>query len=143
MQTGDATLTNLGRIARGALALPEIQVLDGATSIPDGTGAVNLGTTPVGTPIDKTFTVSNTGTADLTLTEPISVPSGFSVASSFASPTVAAGNSTTFTVRLDAVAVGTYTGTLQFANNDADENPFNFTISGSTDHNVYLPLVMK
>jgi hypothetical protein len=135
-QTGDTTLTDLGYIARGTLAVPEINVLDGATSIPEGTGAVNFGATPVGTPIDKTFTVSNTGTADLTLTKPISVPTGFSVASSFGSPILAAGDSTSFTVRLDAVAAGTYTGTLQFANNDSDADPFTFTISGSAHRNM-------
>jgi len=143
-QTGDGALTNLGRIARGALALPEIQVLDGTTHVPNGTGTVNFGATPVGTSIDKTFTVRNTGMADLTLIEPISVPTGFSVASSFASPTVAAGDSTTFAVRLDAVAVGTYTGTLQFANNDVDEDPFNFTVSGSaTTSGVFLPVILR
>jgi len=125
-------------------AVPEIQVLDGATSIADGTGAVNFGAIPVGTPIDKTFTVSNTGTVTLTLTEPISVPTGFSVANSFGDTTMTAGNSTTFSVRLDAVAVGTYTGTLQFANNDADEDPFNFTISGSaTTLGYFLPAILR
>jgi hypothetical protein len=134
-QTGDGALTNLGYIARydtTAAPEPEIQVLDGATDIPDGTGSINFGTTTVGMPINKTFTVKNTGTADLTLTEPIAVPAGFSVASSFGSTTLAPGNLTTFTVQLDAIAVGTYSGTLQFANNDGDENPFDFTINGDT-----------
>ena len=131
-QTGDGSLTNLGNIAHGTSAAPEpeIQVLDGTTDIPDGTGSINFGTTTVGMPINKTFTVKNTGTANLSLTEPIAVPTGFSVASSFGSTTLAPGNSTTFTVRLDAIAAGTYSGTLQFANNDADENPFDLTING-------------
>ena len=71
------------------------------------------------------------------------MPTGFSVASSFGSTTVAPGNSTTFAVRLDAVAAGSYAGTLQFANNDSDRDPFSFTISGSAYHDVYLPVVMK
>jgi hypothetical protein len=144
-QTGDGALTNLGRIAHGTSAAlePEIQVLDGATDIPDGTGSINFGTTTVGMPINKTFTVKNTGTANLTLTEPIAVPAGFSVVSSFGSTTLAPGNSTTFTVRLDAIAAGTYSGTLQFANNDADENPFDFTINGDAYYHVYLPLVIR
>jgi hypothetical protein len=123
-QTGDGALTNLGRIAHG-------------------TSAALFGTTTVGMPINKTFTVKNTGTANLTLTEPIAVPAGFSVASSFGSTTLAPGNSTTFTVRLDAIAAGTYSGTLQFANNDADENPFDFTINGDAYYHVYLPLVIR
>jgi N-acetylneuraminic acid mutarotase len=144
-QTGDGSLTNLGNIARGTSAAPrpEIQVLDGTTDIPDGTGSVNFGTTTVGMPINKTFTVKNTGTANLSLTEPIAVPAGFSVASSFGSTTLAPGNSTNFTVRFDAIAAGTHSGTVQFANNDADENPFDFTISGDAYHYVYLPLVIR
>ncbi|GAH32060.1 unnamed protein product, partial [marine sediment metagenome] len=77
-QTGDGSLTDLGNIARyDTTDEPEIQVLDGTTDIPVGTGSVDFGATSVGTPINKTFTISNTGTAaDLTLTEPISVPTG-------------------------------------------------------------------
>jgi hypothetical protein len=144
-QTGDGSLTNLGYIAHGtsAVAEPEIQVLDGASDIPDGTGSVNFGTTRVGMPINKVFTVSNIGTGNLTLTEPIAVPAGFSVANSFGNTTLAPSSSTTFAVRLDAVAAGTYNGTLQFANNDGDESPFNFTISGDAYRYVYLPLVIR
>jgi N-acetylneuraminic acid mutarotase len=144
-QTGDGSLTNLGNIVRGSSAAPEpeIQVLDGTTDIPDGTGSVNFGATTVGMPINKTFTVKNAGTASLSLTEPVAVPAGFSVASSFGSTTLAPGNSTNFTVRLDAIAVGTYSGTLQFANNDADENPFDFTINGDVYYSVCLPLVIR
>jgi hypothetical protein len=71
------------------------------------------------------------------------VPPGFSVANSFGSTTLAPGNSTTFTVRLDAIAAGTYGGTLQFANNDGDENPFNFAISGGAHYDMSLPLVIR
>jgi hypothetical protein len=144
-QSGDGTLTDLGCIVRGTSdgLQPEIQVLDGAVDIPDGTGNINFGATTVGTPIYKTFTVRNAGTADLALIEPIDVPAGFSVANSFGSTTLAPGSSTTFVVRLSAVAPGTYGGTLQFANNDSDENPFNFGLSGEVYHKVYLPLVIR
>ena len=40
---------------------------DGATGLADGTGSVAFGSTPVGTPLTRTFTVTNAGTADLTL----------------------------------------------------------------------------
>ncbi len=113
-----------------AATAPEIAVSDGGADVPDGTGAVSFGSTPVGAPVDKTFTVSNTGTADLTLVEPVSLPAGFSLPNSFGTTTVTPGNSTTFTVRLTAAAAGSPSGTLSFGNNDSDENPFDFTISG-------------
>jgi subtilisin family serine protease len=112
------------------VSAPEIQVLDGTTNIADGSGSVDFGSGPAGIPVTKTFTVKNTGTASLTLTEPISVPVGFTVASSFGATTLAAGASTTFSVRFDAAA-GTFAGAVSFANTDSDENPFNFSISAS------------
>jgi autotransporter-associated beta strand protein len=110
---------------------PDIDVLDSTIDIADGTGSDSFGTTTVGNPVNRTFTVKNTGTADLTLAAPISVPAGFTVTSSFGATTVAAGSSTSFAVRMDATAVGNYSGTLSFANNDANESPFDFTIAGT------------
>jgi 5'-nucleotidase len=119
---------------------PEIAVsLGGAIDIPDGTGTVDFGATTVGTPITKTFVIDNLGTVNLTLTEPISLPSGFSLVSSFGSTTIAPGGNTSFEVRMDATAVGTPSGTLSFANNDSNENPFDFTISGT----IGLPIFGK
>jgi Ca2+-binding RTX toxin-like protein len=46
---------------------------------------------------------------------------------------VGKGKSTTFTVRLDTASAGARSGTLGFSTNDADENPFNFTIKGQVD----------
>ena len=109
---------------------PEVAVLDGAAGIADDSGSVDFGTTAPGAAVVKTFTVSNTGNQDLTLTEPINVPAGFSLVSSFGSTTLAAGQSTTFQVQLDAVAESNSSGQLSFANNDADESPFNFTVNG-------------
>lgn len=120
-----------GQITNDDVAAPEIAVLDGATAVPDGTGDVNFGSTTVGTPVNKTFTVQNNGTGNLTLTPPINLPSGFSLVSSFGSTTVPPAGSTTFVVRLDAAAAGTFSGQLSFANNDSDENPYNFTIRGT------------
>ncbi len=110
---------------------PEIQVLDGATDVPDGTGNVSFGTTTPGTPVSKTFTVKNLGNQDLLLATPISVPAGYTLTSSFGATTLAPGGTTTFVVRLDAAAAGAYSGQVSFGNNDADENPFDFTVTGT------------
>ncbi|MFB2968826.1 DUF4347 domain-containing protein, partial [Aerosakkonema sp. BLCC-F183] len=111
--------------------IPEIQVWETATNIPDNTGSINYGTTPLGTAITKSFTVKNTGFNDLTLNTISLTGTGFSLASPFGSTTIAAGNSTTFAVKLDAANAGTFNGNISFGNNDADENPFNFDISGA------------
>lgn len=120
---------------------PEIQVTgignpsNPPTNIIDGDGSpffgngTDFGTTDVGTPISRTFTINNLGDAALTVGTP-TLPLGFSLGS-FPSPIVTAGSSTSFTVTLDALAAGTYSGEVSFVNNDGDENPFNFTITGN------------
>jgi len=110
----------------------EIAVSESGSDVADGSGVVNFGMTSLNTPVSKTFTVQNVGGADLTLSTPINVPSGFTVTSSFGSTTLATGQSTTFTVRYDAAAYGATSGQLSFGNNDGDENPFNFTLTGET-----------
>ncbi len=120
---------------------PEIQVFEGAAEISDGTGSSSFGSTTPNTPLTKVFTVKNIGTSDLTLSQPINVPNGYSVVSTFGSTTLAAGSMTTFSVRLDATSEGTYSGQLSFTNNDNDESPFNFNLSGTVATQPPAPVV--
>ncbi len=77
---------------------------------PSVTDDTDFGTTTVGTPVTHTFTIDNTGTADLSIAA-VSVAPGFTVTVSPSSPVVP-GNSTTFDVRCDAASVNTYTVTV-------------------------------
>jgi hypothetical protein len=110
---------------------PSPQVLDGTTIVPDGTGSVSMGSTFVGSALTKTFTIQDVGTQALTLSGPIVLPAGFSLASGFGSTTVPSGGSTSFTVRLDATTPGAYSGQVSFGTNDPSNNPFTFTLSGT------------
>ncbi|MEG5129114.1 choice-of-anchor D domain-containing protein, partial [Microcoleus sp. ARI1-B5] len=113
-----------------ATAAPEIQVLDGTTDIADGTtSAINFGSALIGGTLNKTFTVKNLGTAALNLSN-LTLSTGFSLVGNLPA-TVAASGSATLQVQVDTTTAGNKTGTLQFANNDSDENPFNFPISAS------------
>ncbi len=116
---------------------PEIQVLDGTTDLPDNTGTATIGTTLPDIGLTRTFTVANLGTQPLTLGT-ISVPSGFSVAADFGTSSVAPGASTTFQVKLQASTLGSYSGQVSFATNDADEDPFNFTVTGTVSDRAIL-----
>ncbi|WP_445634909.1 Right handed beta helix domain-containing protein [Nostoc sp. DSM 114161] len=109
---------------------PEIQVLNGTVDIADGTTtAINFGDAIVGNTLTKTFTIKNTGTAALNLSN-LKLPDGFSLVGTL--PTsVAANASTTITVGLNTTTPGTYGGTLILSNNDSNESPFDFAISGT------------
>lgn len=111
---------------------PEIEVFDNVNNIIDGTiSPINFGTTNVGTSLTKTFTIKNTGKAGLNLSN-LNLPSGFSVLGKLPE-NIAAGESADVKIQLDANAADTYAGTLKFDNNDGDENPFDFAITGTVD----------
>jgi Ca2+-binding RTX toxin-like protein len=140
-ETGTFTISNpssgivLGTTKTGEVAitdndvtpLPEIQVLDGTNDIVDGsTSAINFGTAISGAILTKTFTVKNLGTAALNLSNP-TLPTGFSLVGNLPA-TVAPGASANLPVQVDTATAGNKSGTLQFVNNDSDENPFDFPI---------------
>ncbi|MDZ8107148.1 MAG: choice-of-anchor D domain-containing protein [Nostoc sp. DedQUE12a] len=109
---------------------PEIQVLNDTVDIADGTTtAINFGDAIAGNTLTKTFTIKNTGTAALNLTN-LKLPDGFSLVGTL--PTsVAANASTTITIGLNTTTPGTYGGTLILSNNDSNESAFDFAISGT------------
>ncbi|MFT3794761.1 choice-of-anchor D domain-containing protein [Flavobacterium sp.] len=87
---------------------------------------INTGT------LDRTFTITNSGTVTLTigtLTLTGANATDFSIIT--APPaTLAAGASTTFVIRFDPSAVGLRVATVNIVNNDPNENPYTFAISG-------------
>jgi uncharacterized repeat protein (TIGR01451 family) len=113
---------------------PEINILGNGVTINDGdnTPAIadhtDFGTTNVGIPLSRTFTIQNLGVLNLTVTNPITVPAGFTVLTPPTSPIAPAGN-TTFTIVCDATIASTYGGTVVIANNDGNENPYEFDIT--------------
>ena len=127
-------LTAETAMAATTATLPVIAVEQPAGSgLTSGTSVVNFGSTSVGTAVPLTFTIRNTGTADLT---GISVridgtnSAEFTQTSSPAS-SVSASGTTTFTVGFNPAAGGTRTATLHIASNDTTHNPFNVTLKGT------------
>jgi hypothetical protein len=118
---------------------PEINVQGNAVSIVDGDVSpatadnTDLGSTYIGSANNVTYTIQNTGNLPLTIgtiTFSGANPTDFTVIG-LPSATVAAGSSTTFTVRFFPSSSGIKTATLSFANNDNNENPYNFSIRGT------------
>lgn len=113
-----------------ASSAPEANVKQGTNDIADNSGTYSFGTNNIGTPSTQTFTIENTGTVALTLGTVTSSNTEFTVTQPLSS-SVAAGGTTTFTVTHDPTANGSASATISFSNNDADENPYNFTVSGT------------
>ncbi len=128
-------------------ATPDIALFDGATSagtpITDGqAGAIDFGSTTQGTPVDRTFTIRNEGTAPISLTLPLTVSGDFSIFTQPSSSTVNVNQELTFVVRLAATSVGSPAGTVTVTSDDPDaEGTFTFPVSGTVTSGIPAGLV--
>ena len=112
---------------------PEINLKQGETGIANG-GNFDVGGSTMGTNLDIVFTIENEGDDDLIIMTPLTLSgpdaARFSMLNQPGSP-VSPSDSMTFTVRFSPVALGAKTAVLSIANNDSDENPYEFTIQGT------------
>jgi hypothetical protein len=95
----------------------------------------NFGQIDTGTDSSRTFRIRNIGTATLSLsnTPPVQIsgPPDFTITAQPLS-SVAAGNSTTFTVRFLPLALGNRNATITIINNDSSEGTFTIPLVGSS-----------
>jgi len=122
---------------------PEMDLLGNSVSIADGDATpstsdhTDFGSADISSgSVDRVFTIANLGNVNLNLTgSPRVQISGanaadFSVTVQPSSPVAASGN-TTFTVHFNPSAVGLRSATISIANDDANENPYDFAIQGT------------
>lgn len=122
-------------IAVTGTGLPPISVKQGINSLTDGSATpVNLGTTVVGTAVGKTFTITNGGTAVLTLGAMIldgADMADFAVGA-LGSNSLNSGESTTFTVTFTPSVATEETAAIRIVNSaDGDVNPFDIALTGT------------
>ncbi|WP_269580828.1 choice-of-anchor D domain-containing protein [Roseibium sp. Sym1] len=120
-----------------ATGTPEISVSEtgqGQGAVADG-GTLAQGSQAAGSALTLTFTVTNSGTDDLTIATATSSSLTNVTVNSIGAPsstTVApSGGTETFTVQYTPTAAGAFSFNLSFVNDDSDENPYNFTVSGT------------
>lgn len=133
--------------------LVEMNVTGNGQSIPDnsiypmGTNHTAFGVATVGvTTVVRTFTIENTGSTLLSLTgAPLVSVTGphasmFTVTAQPSSNSIAGSSSLTFTITFNPTAPGAKNATVVIDNNDTDENPYNFNISGTAKgaNNIYV-----
>ncbi|EKV03537.1 hypothetical protein Lepto7375DRAFT_5842 [Leptolyngbya sp. PCC 7375] len=140
-KTDPTTGTTFGAVNPSTTLPPEINVQGNSTNIVDGdttpaiTDHTDFGTVDtVAGAHTNTFTIQNTGTADLNVTG-ITVSgvdaTDFTI-QNFTAGTVTAGGTLNFDVVFTPSADGLRTATIEIANNDADEGTFDFTIQGTS-----------
>lgn len=120
----------------------EIEVSGSGTPIADGDPTpdtadhTDFGTVINGAGFSRTFTISNSGSADLHLTgTPLVSISGANagdfLVTAQPSSTIASGSPTVFTIKFTPGAAGMRSATVSIDSDDCDENPFNFSIQGN------------
>lgn len=112
-------------------------IVSGST-VPSLTNHTDFGSVAVASgTITRTFTIQNTGGADLVLDgSPALVAISGAHASDFTvsimpSTPIAASGSTTFQITFDPLALGLRTAVVSIDNNDSDEDPYTFAIQGT------------
>jgi hypothetical protein len=126
---------------------PEMDVDQAGSPIADG-GTDTVGNQQMATPFNRTYTIQNTGTAALNLFgSPAVTLAGQTncTASVTTQPTtpVAAGGSTTLTVSCTPTAVGAFSFTVTIPNDDGNESPYDWTVSGTGTAPPFIPVAVS
>lgn len=122
---------------------PEIEIQYVGVTISDG-GTHAYGEVEINSITGHQFTVWNLGEADLTLSgSPIITIAGdnadqFSVIQQPTSP-VTGSSYTLFAIGFAPTSIGAKTAAISIANSDADENPYDITLTGTA---IYIPKVI-
>lgn len=117
---------------------PEIGVFQNGNAISDNSGSYNFGSRDLNSTNPVTFTIENTGDRQLRLSSNPRVTltgSGYALVSD-APAFIPPGGSATFTISFNPQTCGTLNGSISIANDDANENPYNFNLTGVGLDNV-------
>jgi len=115
---------------------PEINIKGNSVSIVDGatpastSNDTDFGTVATSTNVFKTYTIQNTGSADLTVSAiALTTGTNYTIGGISLPATIIAGTETTFTVTFNSASAGTFNDVVNITSNDTDETTYNFDIT--------------
>ncbi len=115
------------------LPAPEMHITWGGTPINDGS-THNFGSSSLNSISTSFWQIRNYGTADLTLTTPVTITGAdadqFNILTQPVSPVAASGN-TSFSVQFIPTSMGAKTANISIVNNDCGENPYDIILTGT------------
>jgi hypothetical protein len=133
----DINLSGTGTIPLISVKGNNTTIVNG-DSTPDAADHTDFGDTPVtGGSVTRTFTISNTGTAQLLLTGTapdyvtLTGSADFTVTAQPTTPVAATSGTTTFQVTFDPSASGTVSALVSIDNDDDSADPYTFTIEAT------------
>lgn len=117
----------------GAVEAP-LMIVSGSDGVISNGGTESIPGTQQAVGTQLTYTIQNLGSANLTMTTPVTTTVGsncsITVNTQPSSP-VAPSGSTNLVLTVTPSSAGAWSATVSIANNDADKNPYTWTISGS------------
>ncbi|MEY2466003.1 MAG: mucin9, partial [Verrucomicrobiota bacterium] len=125
-----ATVNNLSDMF---LTQPTIGVLQSGVILTNGASAASFGTVNVGVSVTNTFTVTNSGSATLIVSNMVVTGANagdFTVSGITLPASVIVDGSVTFKIIFSPTGGCTRTATLQITNNDTNRNPFTLALAG-------------
>jgi hypothetical protein len=137
--TYSGTVTVASNAANSQLAIP----LSGTgTQVPAGQiapnpSALNFGTISAGNSAAQAVTLTNTGNADVSITQLSASGSAFAVSGITVPYTLASGASVTLQVSYAPPLAGSYSGTVAITSN-ASNSPLSISLAGTATHSVGL-----
>lgn len=113
------------------VAAPEIAVTQAGVNMEDDVSTVNFGNVNIGITATRTFTIRNSGLANLTgLSVSLSGGSAWS-STQLTVSSLASSQSTSFTVSFEPVSASSSSASLTIYSNDANESSFTISLSGA------------
>ncbi|MCD4657552.1 MAG: choice-of-anchor D domain-containing protein, partial [Planctomycetes bacterium] len=124
---------------------PEMVVKQDTTEIPSGTGIFDFGRVEVNKTSTTIFTIENNGNTDLKLTgAPMISISGTNaedfIVSAHPSTPISPDCKTTFSIKFMPKDSREYSAIVSISNNDADANPYTFTLTG---HGIIIDINVR
>lgn len=143
-QTGSAVTTGS---SCPVITIPEINLVGNAASITDGAtlsvlaNHTDFGAICINTVMVRTYTIQNSGTANLTvsgITMSGANAAMFTVGALSPASPIAPGGTAVFSVTFTPTSAGTKSAAVNIANNDCNEAPYDFVLTGTCNA---LPVV--
>ncbi|MDP5082261.1 MAG: choice-of-anchor D domain-containing protein [Winogradskyella sp.] len=131
-------------IIKGYPPAPSIKVFSNAIEIPFGDtnpfviNNTDYGSADLGTTISRKFTIINSGTSQLNISDIIlSNASDFSIVGTPHSNAIPELESTTFNIRYNSISSGVSNTTVSIYTNDVNKNPFHFVIKAEATSSFF------
>jgi hypothetical protein len=133
-QADASSLSNRGWTINTDTPAPELNITRNSVAVADA-GTDPVSGTVAGSATNLTYVLSNNGTSALTVTVPVTIGGTnncAAIATAQPATSIAAGSTSDLVISVTPATDGAWSFTVSVDNTDGNENPYNWTASGTT-----------